>query len=162
MRKLFLYGRSESGKTSLTQALKGEKLHYEKTQYNKSWDITIDTPGEYTQSKRVSHALCSISFDADVIGILCAANEPFNIFSPGEIGFTTRPMVGIITKIDLPNTNIPMVTQWLKEAGCERVFPVSNVTGEGIAELREYLMQIPARRTLEQAKEEQQTGKSAY
>ena len=33
MRKMFLMGRSEAGKTSLTQALKGEELHYIKTQY---------------------------------------------------------------------------------------------------------------------------------
>lgn len=30
MKKLFLMGRSEVSKTSLTQALKGEELHYEK------------------------------------------------------------------------------------------------------------------------------------
>ena len=33
MKKIFLMGRSEAGKTSLTQALKGEELHYVKTQY---------------------------------------------------------------------------------------------------------------------------------
>ena len=33
MKKIFLMGRSEAGKTSLTQALKGEELHYHKTQY---------------------------------------------------------------------------------------------------------------------------------
>ena len=32
MKKIFLMGRSEAGKTSLTQALKGEELHYHKTQ----------------------------------------------------------------------------------------------------------------------------------
>ena len=162
MRKLFLYGRTEAGKTSLTQALKGEKLHYHKTQYNNSWDITIDTPGEYIESKKIAHALCSISFDSDVIGVLCAANEPYNVFCPGEIGFTTRPMIGIITKIDLPNANIPMVTQWLKEAGCQRIFPVSNETGEGIDELRDYLMKIPKKRTLEEAKADQQSGRRSF
>lgn len=30
MKKLFLMGRSEAGKTSLIQALRGEELHYEK------------------------------------------------------------------------------------------------------------------------------------
>ena len=30
MNKIFLMGRSEAGKTSLTQALKGEELHYVK------------------------------------------------------------------------------------------------------------------------------------
>ena len=39
---------------------------------------------------------------------------------------------GIITKIDLPDANVPMVKLWLEQAGCERVFCVSNVTGEGI------------------------------
>ena len=158
MKKIVLMGRSEAGKTTLTQALKGEKLHYHKTQYNNAWDITIDTPGEYIESKKIAHALCSISFDSDVIGVLCAANEPYNVFCPGEIGFTTRPMIGIITKIDLPNANIPMVTQWLKEAGCQKIFAVSNQTGEGIDELRDYLLQIPPRRTLEEAKQDQQQG----
>ena len=36
MKKMFLMGRSEAGKTSLTQALKGEELHYIKTQYTYS------------------------------------------------------------------------------------------------------------------------------
>ena len=46
MKKIFLMGRSEAGKTSLTQALKGEELHYVKTQYTNTEDDTIDSPGE--------------------------------------------------------------------------------------------------------------------
>ena len=38
MKKIFLMGRSEAGKTSLTQALKGEELHYVKTQYTNTED----------------------------------------------------------------------------------------------------------------------------
>ena len=159
MKRMFLIGRSEAGKTSLSQVLNGEQLHYVKTQYTNVSDKVIDTPGEYIESKKIAHALCSISFDSDVIGVLCAANEPYNVFCPGEIGFTTRPMIGIITKIDLPNANIPMVTQWLKEAGCQKIFAVSSETGEGIDELREYLMQMPVQRTLEEAKEDQANGR---
>ena len=44
MKKIFLMGRSEAGKTSLTQALKGEELHYVKTQYTKTEYNTIDSP----------------------------------------------------------------------------------------------------------------------
>ena len=50
MKKIFLMGRSEAGKTSLTQALKGEELHYHKTQYTNSNEDTIDSPGEYAES----------------------------------------------------------------------------------------------------------------
>ena len=55
MKKIFLMGRSEAGKTSLTQASeKREKLHYEKTQYTNTADNTIDSPGEYADVTSIS------------------------------------------------------------------------------------------------------------
>lgn len=53
MKKIFLMGRSEAGKTSLTQALKGEELHYHKTQYTNSNEDTIDSPVN-TRSPNIS------------------------------------------------------------------------------------------------------------
>ena len=82
MKKLFLMGRSEAGKTSLTQALKGEELHYEKTQYTITADDTIDSPGEYAESKQFGAGLACFSFEADVVGIVQAADEPYNLFNP--------------------------------------------------------------------------------
>ena len=109
MKKLFLCGRSEAGKTSLTQAMKGEKLHYWKTQYINTWDITIDTPGEAAENKKLGYELGAVSFDADIIGLLVAADEPYNLFPPACIGVTTRPLIGLITKIDVPGAHVPMV-----------------------------------------------------
>ena len=57
MKKIVLVGRSECGKTTLTQALKGEKIHYHKTQYVNNFDVIIDTPGEYAQTKHRGYAL---------------------------------------------------------------------------------------------------------
>ena len=139
MKKIFFMGRSEAGKTSLTQALKGEELHYIKTQYTNTDDDTIDSPGEYAESKRFSVGLACFSFEADVVAIVQAANEPFSLFGPGGRSFILRPLIGIITKIDSPYANVPMVTQWLQNAGCERIFLVNNVTREGIDELIVYL-----------------------
>ena len=85
MKKVFLMGRSEAGKTSLTQALKGEELHYHKTQYTNSNEDTIDSPGEYAESKHFSVGLACFSFEADVVAIVQAADEPFNLFSDGSI-----------------------------------------------------------------------------
>ena len=141
MKKIFLMGRSEAGKTSLTQALKGEELHYIKTQYTNSNDDTIDSPGE-----------------ADVVAIVQAADEPFNLFGASCRSFILRPLIGIITKIDSPYANIPMVRQWLINAGCERIFMVNNVTREGIDELMEYLQEDTPKLTLEQAKFKQSLG----
>ena len=70
MRKLILVGRSESGKTTLTQALRGENLRYHKTQYINYHDVIIDTPGEYAQTKGLGRALALYTYEADVVGLL--------------------------------------------------------------------------------------------
>ena len=133
MKKLFLMGRSEAGKTSLTQALRGEELHYVKTQYTSSDSDTIDSPGEYAESKCFSVGLACFSFEADVVAVVQAADEPYNLFSASLRSFILRPLIGIITKIDSPYANIPMVRQWLTNAGCERIFMINNVTRGGAA-----------------------------
>lgn len=158
MKKLFLMGRSEAGKTSLTQALKGEELHYVKTQYTNTSEDTIDSPGEYAESKCFSVGLACFSFEADVVAMVQAADEPYNLFGPGGRSFILRPLIGIITKVDSPYANIPMVRQWLINAGCERIFLINNVTREGIDELMEYLSEDLPPLTLQQAKHRQTLG----
>ncbi|MCI9440322.1 MAG: ethanolamine utilization protein EutP [Ruminococcus sp.] len=158
MKKMFLLGRSEAGKTSLTQALRGEELHYVKTQYTNADEDTIDSPGEYAESKRFSVGLACFSFEADVVAMVQAADEPFSLFGPGGRSFILRPLIGIITKIDSPYANVPMVRQWLLNAGCERIFLINNVTREGIEELMEYLAEDLPGLTLEQAKFRQGIG----
>ncbi len=162
MKKLFLMGRSEAGKTSLTQALKGEELHYVKTQYTTTDDNTIDSPGEYAESKRFSVGLACFSFEADVVAIVQAADEPFNLFSASLRSFILRPLIGVITKIDSPYANIEMVKQWMINSGCERIFMINNTTREGIDELLEYLKDDFPKLTLEQAKFKQALGLNTW
>ena len=60
--------------------------------------------------------------------------------------------------MDSPYANIPMVRQWLINAGCERIFLINNVTREGIDELMEYLSEDLPPLTLQQAKHRQALG----
>ena len=139
MKKLILMGRSESGKTTLRQALKGETVHYDKTQYIHNHDVLIDTPGEYLQTHTLGAALALYSYEADVVGLLAAATEPYSLFPPNITCMVNRDVIGIITKINEPKANVPMVESWLKNAGCKTIFYVDSVTGEGINEIFEYL-----------------------
>ena len=100
MKKIFLMGRSVAGNTSLTQGLKGEKLHYVKTQYTNTDDDTIDSPGEYAESKHFSVGLACFSFEAHVVAMVHSAHEPFRKFADGSNSFIQRPLIGIITKIE--------------------------------------------------------------
>lgn len=139
MRKLVLMGRSEAGKTTLTQALRGEEIHYYKTQYVNHYESVIDTPGEYAQSHRLGKALALYTYEADVVGILVSAVEPYSLFPPNVTCQANRECIGIVTKIDLPNANIELADRWLEIAGCKEIFHVNSLKGVGVADILEYL-----------------------
>lgn len=139
MRKIMFAGRSEAGKTSLTQALKGETITYHKTQYVYFHDVIIDTPGEYAETPSLGHALAIFSYEADVIGLLLSATEPYSLYPPCVTAIATRECIGIVTKIDHPLANPRQAADWLRLAGCEKIFFVSSYTGEGVSEILEYL-----------------------
>ncbi len=139
IKKLILIGRSEAGKTTLTQALRGENIRYEKTQAISYSNILIDTPGEYIQTRQFGAAIALYAYESDIVGLLASATEPYTLFSPNVTGMTTREVIGIVTKIDHPDARPELAESWLRLAGCEKVFLVSSVTGEGIDELLRYL-----------------------
>lgn len=139
MKKIILIGRSEAGKTTLTQALKGEEIRYHKTQYVNRFDVIIDTPGEYVQAKNFGNALAMYSFEADVVGLLISAREPYSLFPPAVTPVCNRDVIGIITQINSEGADVPQARRWLELAGCRTIFEVDSKTGEGVDEICEYL-----------------------
>lgn len=144
MNKLILIGRSGAGKTTLTQALKGENIRYEKTQDVKNGGFTIDTPGEYIQERHLGGAVAVFVYEADIVGLLMSANEPYSLFAPNIVSMCNREVIGIITGIDKPDGNVPRVENWLRQTGVERIFYVSSHTGEGVDALRDFIENFDA------------------
>ncbi len=139
MKKLILIGRVAAGKTTLSQALMGEQIHYYKTQYINYMDTIIDTPGEYTERRETGGALALYAYEADVVGLVLSANEPYSIFNPCLASMVNREVIGIVTGVDKPDARPDLVESWLELAGCSRVFRVSSYTGEGINALVDFL-----------------------
>ena len=139
MKKIILIGRSEAGKTTLKQVLRGEAIAYAKTQSINYYDIIVDTPGEYIQTKHLGGALAVYSYESDVIGLLASATEPFSLFGPCIAATATRPVIGIVTKCDEKNAKVEMAYGWRKEAGCDPIFCVDSVTGRAISDILDYL-----------------------
>ncbi|MCI5504606.1 MAG: EutP/PduV family microcompartment system protein [Anaerobutyricum sp.] len=139
MRKIMFVGRSESGKTTIKQAMKGEKITYHKTQYVNHFDVIIDTPGEYAETKELAGALAVYGCEADVIGLLMSAIEPFSLYPPNVVSVSNREVVGVVTKIDHWAANPELAAEWLRLAGCKKIFYTSAFTGEGIADILSYL-----------------------
>lgn len=139
MKKIILMGRSEAGKTTLTQALRGEKIKYHKTQYINNFDVIIDTPGEYAQTQHLGRALALYSYEAQVVGLLLSATEPYSLYPPNVTPMVNREVIGIVTKIDHKNANVKRAEGWLRLAGCKTIFFVNSKTGEGVADILNHL-----------------------
>ena len=138
-KRLILIGRSGSGKTTLTQALLGRPLEYEKTQSVSMNSLIIDTPGEYIETKNFGTALAIYSYEADIVGLLIGANEPYSLFSPNITCMTTKEVIGIITKCALKDANVINAEKRLRLAGCKKIFAVDSLKGDGIDEVKKYL-----------------------
>lgn len=139
MRKIMFAGRVGCGKTTLTQALQGGRLQYRKTQYINHHAKIIDTPGEYAETKTLARGLALYSYEADVIGLLLSATETQSLYPPNLVGAVNREVIGIVTQIDRPDADPAQADGWLRLTGCEEVFRVSAVTGDGLPALLDYL-----------------------
>ncbi len=137
MKKLILMGRSGAGKTTLSQALRGEKTHYQKTQYISYGDFLIDTPGEYAENHDLGAALCLYAYEADVVALLIAADDEYSLFPPNITCMVNREVIGIVTKKNKGNPD--RAANWLRLSGCKTVFLVDSKTGEGINQVLEHL-----------------------
>lgn len=138
-KRIMLIGRSEAGKTTLKQALLGIDTAYEKTQAISMNGRIIDTPGEYIQTKNLGTALAIYSYEADVIGLLLSAREPYSLFSPNITCMTTKEVIGIVTQIDARDAAPENAEKWLRLAGCKKIFRVDSPAHKGIEEIKQYL-----------------------
>lgn len=139
MKKIIFMGRSECGKTTLTQALKGDVISYHKTQYINHYDVIIDTPGEYAENSNLAKALALYTYEADVVGLLLSSTEEYSLYPPCVTASCNRPVIGIVTQIDNPRGNPDRAYHWLELAGCNPIYRVSSYTGEGLWQILEYL-----------------------
>ena len=137
MKKTLLVGRHGVGKTTLKQALRGEEIHYVKTQYMLYEDWLLDSPGEYAEVHGLGAALAIYSYEAEVVAMLIAADDDYSLFPPNIAPMINRDVIGIVTKID--HAPPDRARGWLENSGCKRIFCVNSHTGEGVDEVLAYL-----------------------
>ena len=137
MKKTLLVGRHGVGKTTLTQALKGETIHYVKTQYMQYGDWLIDSSGEYAEVHGLGAALAIYSYEADVVALLISADDDYSLFPPNITCMVNRDVIGVVTKIN--RCSPERAANWLRLSGCKEIFPIDSHTGEGVAQLKAYL-----------------------
>ncbi len=119
----------------------GMIFYNKKTQAVEYFQEMIDTPGEFVQHRQLYSALTVTAADASVIAILQSVTEKKQTFSPMFASIFAKPVIGIVTKVDLAESDkdIERAERELRMAGAKHIFYISSVEETGIEELRAYL-----------------------
>lgn len=129
-----------AGKTTLVNALRDYQRPACKTASIIFDGDIIDTPGEYSQIPRFYPALLVTAMDAALVILVQDASTREVSLPPGFGGMLARPVVGAVTKIDLPGADSARAASRLRAAGVrDKIFFVSAMTGQGIEELSQFL-----------------------
>lgn len=140
MGRILLIGGIGAGKTSLKQVLMDEQVSYQKTQMIDFNHAFIDCPGEYLEIPRFCHVLIDASHQVSEIWALQDSTKQRTFYPPKFAKVFRKPIIGVITKADLPNSNIKLASSFLHYAGIEEPFYTTSVVNEeGVAPLRRRL-----------------------
>ncbi|ADQ14446.1 EutP/PduV family microcompartment system protein [Halanaerobium hydrogeniformans] len=144
MQKVILMGGTKAGKTTLLEVLKGKEFREidTRTQSLEFENKAIDTPGEYIENRHYYTALISAAQEAKVIALVADATADQYFFPPTFASIFSRPVIGIVTKIDDDEADVEYAKETLEMAGVSKIFLTSAVSREGLEELAEYLAEI--------------------
>jgi len=137
MGRILLIGGIGAGKTSLKQMLMNEQVSYRKTQMLDFSNVFIDCPGEYLEIPRFYHVLIDTSHQVSEIWALQDATKQRTFYPPKFSMVFRKPIIGIITKVDLPKADIKQAGSYLNYAGIQEPFYTTSLIDEtGVAPLR--------------------------
>ncbi len=139
MKKTMLVGRTGSGKTTLIQAIQGRTITYRKTQAVSFCDTIIDTPGEFVENRRFYSALMATAAPCDIVGLVQDATAVNSIYPPKFGSMFNKPVIGVVSKTDLADSDAVRAEKFLKWAGAEKIFHTSSVENIGIQSMVAFL-----------------------
>jgi ethanolamine utilization protein EutP len=140
MGRVMMMGPVSCGKTTLCRYLNGLPRIDAKTQTVEQIGDTIDTPGEYMESRRWWNRLLVTASDADLVFFLQDCTNPNFRYAPGQAAMFNCPVAGVLTKIDLVDEEeILRTRELLSLTGASPLFAVSSHSGEGIEALAEFI-----------------------
>jgi ethanolamine utilization protein EutP len=140
MKKIMLIGPSRAGKTTLIQRLSGRgEESVLKTQTLSFYSQGVDSPGEYLENRQYYGALITASMESDVVGFVQDSTVVKTIYPPGFSSMFTKPVIGIVTKIDSEDNYSEDAAKTLRLAGASKIFFVSAISDLGVDSLIEFL-----------------------
>lgn len=139
LKTILMVGRTEIGKTTLSNTLVYGSPSGLKTQSINRIGNIIDTPGEFLENPVYYRAIMIHSYDADVVMLLQEAGSMETLFPPNFATAFNREVIGVITKID-NGKSTEEARKNLLAAGVEKIFEVSVYDEASVAALRAHIV----------------------
>ena len=139
LKTILMVGRTEVGKTTLSNMLVYGSPSWLKTQSINRIGNIIDTPGEFLENPVYYRAIMIHSYDADVVMLLQEAGSTETLFPPNFATAFNREVIGVITKID-NGKSTEEARKNLLAAGVEKIFEVSVYDEASVAALRAHIV----------------------
>jgi len=140
-----LVGDVGSGKTALTLALLESPDELLKTQavvFHPSH--VVDTPGEFTSRPAYYGALLATIAEISTVVYLQPANSRAFSLPPGLLHvYPDKRVIGVVSKTDLPDADTESACRVMADHNISPpYFLTSTATGEGVADLRSFLISL--------------------
>jgi ethanolamine utilization protein EutP len=141
---IMLIGPAGVGKSTLIKTLNRLDGQVKKTESVTYLPYAIDTPGEMVHIPFLYNALILNSSRASLVLFLISAKRYPRL--PSKLALALKaPAIGIVSQVDgAEESGIRRAKSALSIAGLKTIFNVSSVTGEGIEELREFILSTGA------------------
>jgi len=147
LKKYVFVGSVGVGKTSLFNALMGDYELARKTQavdYNLMGGI--DTPGEFFSHPHLYKAMISTTTEAGIIIYVHSAEDQICRLPRGILDiYNNKTIVTVITKVDLPDVDLPTVRKVLVECGLKEPFlEINTQNPKDVQMVADYLKNLGA------------------
>ena len=139
---VMIIGPVGAGKSTLLKTLKLIQGNIKKTESIQYTPLAIDTPGEMMHIPYLYNAFILNSTRASTILFMANAKKYTRL--PPKIALALKaPAFGVVSQIDgVDKDSIRRAIASLETAGLKKIFCVSSFTGEGIGELKDFLLAL--------------------
>ncbi|CAK7058037.1 MAG: Propanediol utilization protein PduV [Desulfovibrio sp.] len=136
LQRIMIMGERGAGRRSLARALGQAPAFMPQPMAVEYAGRFVVPPPEFLENRRFYRALITTAADCRCLLFVQDASRRTSAFPPGLARIFNRHVIGIITKIDLPDASPDRAARFLHQAGLQAVYALSTASGEGLDSLR--------------------------
>ena len=134
--RIMIIGESGSGRSTMIHELTGKEYRPRKALAPVYFGNFVETPGEFLENRRFYRALITTSMGCDVLFFVQDATKRTCQMPPGFAAMFNRRVIGIVSKCDATEANVPRAERFLRNAGARQIWHTALKSPGGVEDFR--------------------------